>query len=127
MMQSAAKIIYYQEYKNKYGALVEWHWKNKTKIHGEKPVPVPLCPRGGHYYCFFNRGGGGARCKFCLGQIPILYFTIGHDHCPIRRLRHNTVLQDSNVKQANATYIKYKEKPVPQILGGYYIKYDEPV
>jgi len=43
-MQSAAKIIYYQEYKNKYGALVEWHWKNKTKIHGEKPVPVPLCP-----------------------------------------------------------------------------------
>ena len=67
-------------------------WWNDT-------VPVPLCPRGGHYYCFLIRkGGGGARCKFRLGQIPILRFTVGHDHCPIRRLRLNTVIQDSVVK-----------------------------
>ena len=25
-------------------APVEWHWQGKTKIPGENPVPVPLCP-----------------------------------------------------------------------------------
>jgi hypothetical protein len=27
-----------------YGALKEWYWQAKTKVLGEKSVPVPLCP-----------------------------------------------------------------------------------
>jgi hypothetical protein len=26
------------------GASVEWNWRGKTEVLGEKPVPVPLCP-----------------------------------------------------------------------------------
>ena len=26
------------------GAPVKWNWQEKTKVLGEKPVPVPLCP-----------------------------------------------------------------------------------
>ena len=29
---------------NEYGAMVECYWQRKTKVLGEKPVPVPFCP-----------------------------------------------------------------------------------
>ena len=32
------------EWMNEYEALVEWYWEDKTKVIGEKPVPLPLCP-----------------------------------------------------------------------------------
>jgi len=54
MTQSAVKIIWLQGYKNKYGALVEWQWKNDTKVLGEKPVPVPLCPPQTTYGLAYN-------------------------------------------------------------------------
>ena len=41
-----AKIIHPQHYTYKIWlpALVEGYWRGKTKLFGEKPVPVPLCP-----------------------------------------------------------------------------------
>ena len=26
------------------GTLVEWYWRDKTEVLGEKPAPIPLCP-----------------------------------------------------------------------------------
>ena len=27
-----------------YGAMVAWHWRGKTEVFGEKPVPLSFCP-----------------------------------------------------------------------------------
>ena len=38
---SAATVVI-DEYEH--GLLVEWNWKGKPEVRGEKPDPVPLCP-----------------------------------------------------------------------------------
>jgi hypothetical protein len=41
-MQMKMMIIFCPFLSN--GAPVEWNWQGKTKVLGQKPVPVPLCP-----------------------------------------------------------------------------------
>jgi len=33
--------VFSSRMKYEYGAIVEWYWKEKTKVPGEEPVPVP--------------------------------------------------------------------------------------
>ena len=91
--------------------------KGQLKYWEKNLSPCPSVHEGALLILFNRgRGGRGTRCKFRLGQIPIQYFTVGHDHCPIRRLRHNNVIQYSIVKQANVTYIKYEKNLLHKFL-----------